>query len=364
MRILYINGEYPFCYYYRGYLPGLYSDQMVVTSFMRRDMRTDGPEMTRMAESADVLVFQRPTKREQIELAAHYKRLGKKIIFENDDTYKGIPLERLNSDKAVEIAKDMQSNIEAFLRLSDGVIASTDTLAREYAELNPNVAVLKNCIDPMDEFPRKPNETGMYRVGIIGSVTTNDDYEHIKADLKALDERGDVTIVVMGVKHKDGKVLPSMEEDAAFWNSLKNVEWHPYCHVTEYMKKVSDLALDLAIIPRKDHYFNECKSNLKFLEMSLLGIPVLAQSFPSGKSPYQGEDEPYLWLAGYDEGEWYQKIVAMLESPKEMNERAQKAKKYVLQNYNIETYASEWTNTIQRLCKLLPGYTYHLLHSA
>ena len=34
MKILYFPGQYPFCYYYRGYLPGVYSDQSVVKDFL------------------------------------------------------------------------------------------------------------------------------------------------------------------------------------------------------------------------------------------------------------------------------------------------------------------------------------------
>jgi glycosyltransferase involved in cell wall biosynthesis len=350
MKVLFLNGDYPFCYYVRGYLPGVYSNQLVVSDFMRRDMKVDPAVYTKLADQADVVVFQRPNKAEYLQVAILLKKKGKKIIFENDDTYKGIPLERLENEKQIEIAKEQAQTIDSFLEIADGVIASTEILGKEYAQVNPNVAVLKNCIDPLDELPCKKNLSGKFRVGILGSVTSNDDYVHIKDQLRKLDARGDITFVIMGVKHKDGTYMKSMKEDFDFWSSLKNIEWHPYCHVTEYMSKVADMALDVAIIPRKEHYFNQCKSNLKFLEMSLLGIPVIAQGFSDGTSPYQGVDEPYMTIV-VDNATWHDKILDVLYRHDYYVSLAMKAHDYVILNYSIKKYAKTWITTIKKLCK-------------
>lgn len=327
---------------------------MVVGDFMRQDMDVSAFPYTQKALEADVICFQRPSSEPSLKLAKLLKEKGKKIIFDNDDTYEGIPLARLGSEKRVAIAQQLSRNLNEFVKIADGVTVTTEILAKEYGKLNPNVAVLKNCIDPLDEYPCKPNTTGKWRVGIIGSVTSNDDYYHIKDQLKALDARGDITIVILGVKHRDGGIIPGMQEDYDFWNSLKNIEWHTTVHVTEYMYTVSQLALDVAIIPRKDHYFNYCKSNLKFLDMSLLKIPVIAQGFPCGLSPYQGADEPYLKLV-VDNDLWYNEILKAKEKYSSYLLKAQQAHDYVLENYSIINYAPVWTQTIERLCKYQPS---------
>lgn len=347
MRILFYNGAYPFCYFYRGYLPGVYSGNMVVSDFLRKDMVVDNSKVLKMAKDADVVVFQRPADPKLLDLARLLRAKGKKIIFENDDTYEGIPLERLENDKQKAIAAEQARNLQVFAAFADGCIASTEILAKEYSKYNENTVVLKNCIDPSDAFTCKVNTTGKFRVGFIGSVTTNDDYEHIKEDIKRLDARGDVTIVVMGVKYKDGTHLPVMNSDFEFWNSLNNVEWHPYCHITEYMYKISQLALDVAIIPRLDHYFNKCKSNLKFLEMSLLKIPVIAQGMQDG--PYE-VDKEYTQLLYYNNS-WYDCIVETMRDYEKYKQLAVGAHEYVLENYNIKNYAQTWVNKIEQLCK-------------
>jgi glycosyltransferase involved in cell wall biosynthesis len=350
MRILFLNGTYPFCYYVRGYLPGVYSGNMVVREFLVGEPNTQA--VLEQAKKADVVVMQRPNSEKFYNIMHSLKALGKKVIFENDDTYlvgKGIDLDRLENDKQRELAKEISAWTNKCLALADGAIASTPILAEEYSQTNPNVCVLKNCIDPLDEFPCKENTTGKFRVGFVGSVTTNDDYIHIKDQIKQLDDRGDVTIVVFGIKYKDGSHISFMKEDLDFWSTLKNVEWQPYVPVTSYMMTLAKLSLDLAIIPRNENYFNACKSNLKFLEMSLLKIPVLAQGFSNGLSPYQGADEPYLTLV-HDNSQWYNTIVTIKDAYSEYKQKAIKAHEYVLQEYNIKNYATQWVDKIKQLC--------------
>lgn len=350
-KILYLPGDYAFCYYYRGFLPGVYSSQMVMKDFVATSKYPMAEEITSRAQEADIVVLQRPNNWRMLKLVELLKKEGKKIIFENDDTYKigkGIILERLENEQQRKIAKDFAFYTEQILKLSDGAIASTEILAEEYREFNPNVAVLKNCIDPLDEFPCKPNTTGKFRIGFIASVTTNDDYLHIKDAIRKLDDRDDITIVVLGVKYQNGKVISFMQQDHDFWKSLKNVEWHPYVPVTSFMMTLADLSLDLAVIPRADNYFNRCKSNLKFLEMSLLKIPVIAQGFADGQSPYQGADEEYMTVVIHNDT-WYEKILEIKLKYDEYASLASKAHDYVLENYNIETYAQTWTDTINKL---------------
>ena len=357
MNIFYLNGPYPFCYYYRGYLPGVYSEQMVVTDFLR-GKSVDTPEIAGKIALADVVVMQRPINKEHVDVARKVKGIGKKLLAENDDSYypdRGIPLARLQNDKQREIAKEIHANFLEVAHMADGMIASTDTLGREFREITPNVAVLKNCIDPLDEMENGKNTTGKFRVGFTASVTTNDDYKHIKDDIRRLDARDDITIVVQGIKHQDDTILDFMREDYEFWNSLKNVEWHPYVHVTDYMSNLASLALDVALIPRKDSYFNRCKSNLKYLEMSLLKIPILAQGFPTGDSPYQ---KGCAHLTVVDSGDsWYDKVIEVKEKHSDYLSLAQKAHDFVLETYNIESFASTWTQTVERLCNTPQTYS-------
>ena len=343
MKIFFVPGAYDGCYYYRGYLPAVYGEMTCVTDFASQEMNRD--QVRDHALSADAVVFQRPNDSNRVELMEKLKQKGKFVVFENDDTYlpeKGVPLNMLGSDKARNIAIALSKNIEKALQIADLVIASTDTLANEYREVtSAPVVVRKNCIDPLDEWPRK-TIPGNLRLGFIGSVSSNTDYYHIKPLIEELAYRGDTTIVVLGnIAGQRG-----YEDDDAFWRVLPNIEWHNFVPATRYHKKLADMSLDAALIPRADNYFNRCKSNIKFLECSLQRIPVIAQAFASGDGPYQGKkDRKHMRLANTLE-EWAEAVENVRQNPDKYATLADKAHEYVLEYYNIETYAKDWKNII------------------
>lgn len=350
-KILFLPSAYDGCYYYRGYLPGVYGGMSVINNFSSKKFNTE--ELYKKAMEADVIVFQRPNDHIKSELAVLLKQKGKKIVFDNDDTYlpdKGIPLSMLTSDKQKEIAQYMNDNLYKVINVADLVIASTDYLADEYRLVHDNVIVNQNCIDPNDEYKPKKNTTGKYRIGFVGSVTSNDDYVHIKDQIKLLAERGDITIVVFGVKNPDGSVYGAMNDDLEFWNSLPNIEWQPFVNIIEYYYTINKLALDLMVIPRKDNYFNRCKSNLKFLEASLLRIPVIAQGFEDGLSPYQvnKEDSEHMEIV-IDNDTWYDKIVELLQDEHKRVKMSEFAHNYVLKNYNIKNNAPKLRAILENL---------------
>jgi glycosyltransferase involved in cell wall biosynthesis len=343
MRIFFVPGAYDGCYFYRGYLPAIYGEMECVTDFIGKEM--DQKDISERALAADAVVFQRPNDVYRVEAMRLLKQKGKFIVFDNDDTYlpgKGVPLNMLGSDKAREIAVRLSENIEKALNIADLVIASTDTLANEYRSMTKSpVVVRKNTIDPLDEWPRK-TQRGKFRIGFIGSVASNTDYYHIKGLIEELAYRIDTTIVVLGSK----KGSPGFEQDDDFWHNLPNVEWHNFVPTTRYHKMLADLALDVALIPRADNYFNRCKSNVKFLECSLQRIPVIAQGFSTGDSPYQHrKDKKYMQIAN-TEDEWRTAVENVRNDREKYATLADKAHDYVLEHYNIETYAKDWKNII------------------
>jgi len=347
-KIVFLPGAYDGCYYYRGYLPAIYGG---MTPGMMFSDAWDKDKLAERAMEADVVVFQRPNDITRVELGKLLKRKGKKIVFENDDTYLpdvGVPLNMLGSDKQRELAIKLNGYLYEFIGFSDLVIASTEFLADEYRKLHNNVKVLKNCIDPLDSHPRGERDK-KFRIGFIGSVTSNKDYEHIQDALRALANRDDVTIVALGFK-REQKYTKGFEEDIAFWDSIPNVEWHEFVPVLTYMDKIASLNLDLALIPRNDSYFNRCKSNIKFLEMSLLRIPVMAQGFTTNDSPYQNVyDAKHMQVIVNDE-DWLPAVENTIKNYDQYATLSDKAHDYVLKNYNIKKYAPKWREAIETLC--------------
>lgn len=302
-------------------------------------------------QDADIVVTHRPNDDQHYKIGQYIKKLGKKLVYDNDDTYKHFVGLEQHLNKKLEYVDKWTDEC---IKMADLVTCSTEFLANEYRKLNPNVVVLPNCVDPLD-WPDTPqrNTDGKVRIGIVGSVSMNNDFTHIKDVLDKLCKRDDVTVVLFGLPAKtNAKVLRMYKDDYAYWDKM-NVEWQPFVEIHDYIQTLDNLKLDLMLIPRHDDYFNRCKSNLKFLEASMLEIPVIAQGFEDGKSPYQvdPEDSEHMMIieTGSKPEEWESLIEYMILNPRIRQEYGQKAKDYVLDKYDINKNIHKWEQAYQNL---------------
>lgn len=350
-KVYFCNSFLESCYYVRCLVPlqagGWDGDRTSLLS-----QRIEPKQQAQAVLDADIVVFHRPNDWRSLEIAKKLREQGKKIVADNDDTYKH--LDGKNLEKALQ---KVDKGLDNFLKFADLVTTTTEVLAKEYRELNSNVVVLPNCIDP-DVWPEPlKNDTDKVRLGFVGSVASNSDYEGMRDTLKLLSERDDVQIVVLGLPPQDPDkqdteaviVRDMYKKDYDFWNSL-NIDWHPFVPVADYIDSLNSLKLDIMVIPRKDDYFNRCKSNLKFLEASMLKIPCVVQGFADGLSPYQvnPEDKNYCDIV-LDNTKWMDYLEPLIQNKELREEKGQKAYEYVLENYNIETKIDLWTKTYQNL---------------
>lgn len=348
MRVYFIGSGLRSCYNVRCLLPlmenGWDGD---ITSFVE-ESQTTPEEKTKAVMNSDIIVFHRPEHPDKLKLARHLKDLGKIIVFDNDDTYKDVNQVKLNSymhkERVNRGMSALNNSIDTFIKEADVVTTSTQFLADEYKKLNPNVHVLKNCIDPFlfDEPLR--NKGDKVRIGITGSVGVTSDIDVMEPIFRHYENDERVQLVMFSLQGGDLKtklIEDIYQDEYRILNSFKNVEWVPFVDAHKYYQTLNELRLDIQIIPRKETYFNQCKSNLKFLESSMLEIPVVAQAFSDGTSPYQGVDAPYMLLAN-DLDEWVMQIDKLIGDKKLRRSMGKKARKYVEENYNIADNAIEW----------------------
>jgi sugar/nucleoside kinase (ribokinase family) len=99
---------------------------------------------------ADVVVFHRPEKETYHDLAKMLKEKGKKIVADNDDTFRinaYHPLADFTPEGVRVELENRNESITRFMRdFADLVTCSTTTLKDEYLEFNKNTIVLPNCM--------------------------------------------------------------------------------------------------------------------------------------------------------------------------------------------------------------------------
>ena len=189
--------------------------------------------------------------------------------------------------------KEIDRLLKEFAGIADMVTVTTPFLVKEYAPFNKNVVVLPNMVDPDDWDKPKRTKGSRVRIGLVGSTIMNKDSLLITPLLRKLGRREDVQLVIFGLPPESEKeVRKYFAHEIAYWNTM-NIEWHPAVPIRDYFGTLNDLELDIMLIPRQENYFNKCKSNVKFLEASMLEIPVIAQTFED--APYN-DDQGHLML--------------------------------------------------------------------
>lgn len=350
MKIYFCNSFLESCWYVRCLVPmqalGADGDRTSLIS-----PRIESHRQAQAVLNADIVVFHRPNDWRSLEIAKKLKAQGKFIVADNDDTYKN--LEGKNLQKALE---KVDTGLDEFCKFADMITCSTETLAEEYRKINKNVVVLPNCIDS-DMWPEPlKNETNKVRIGFVGSVASNGDYNEIKDTLIELSKRSDIQLVVFALPPQapdkndtEGFIVREMyQSDFDFWHSL-NIEWQPFVPMKDYIDTLNELRLDMMVIPRKDDYFNRCKSNLKFLEASMLEIPCIVQGFPTNDSPYQVNPEDGKYMKIINDSQWLVEIDKLVKNKELRQKMGIEAKKYVLENYSIEKNIYLWEKAYHSL---------------
>lgn len=360
-RVYYINSGLQGCYFVRCLLPlmanGWDGDQ---TTIHIEDAKQND-EKSKAAQMADIVVFHRPDTEEKLKLARLLKKIGKKIVFDNDDTFKdngGYRFNEYMDEKRFKLGmKSMNETVDTFIKEADMITCSTEFLAEEYKKLNDNVVVLPNCVDPFYFDEPLKNEDGKVRIGIVGSLAVTADLEKCKPIIEYFKNRDDVTLVLYSLPaNNQDKITRELYSEEYKWidklREYTNIEWQPFTNFDIYYETLNDLRLDIGIIPRDDNYFNRCKSNLKFLEMSVLEIPVIAQGFEDGQSPYERdkEDAEHMIVIKNEE-DWIPEIEKLISDSDKRDTMGKLAKEYVINKYSIDKNADRWLEAYKTLYK-------------
>lgn len=287
-----------------------------------------------LGKGSDVLVFQRADNPEVIALAlAMRDEYNAPIVFEVDDDlydvsknspsyqywYPGSPF--------FEIA-------ETFMRNVDAITVSTPALQKIYSKFCDHVYVLPNCQDPEDWQVIQPKKQDKIVIGWAGSYTHYDDLKLIRRAINRIrKEYPNVVFRLIGC-------LPD------FLDGKRRVEFRrDIVGIRDWQGKLAELNFDIGLIPVVDRPFNRGKSNIKWQEYSMLGIPTIA----SDVGEYRAITPNETGLLAQNEDEWYLHMKRLIEDAELRKELGRKAKQHVTKNYNIATNVGQWDQVYREI---------------
>jgi O-antigen biosynthesis protein len=219
------------------------------------------------------------------------KQCGFKIIYEVDDVVFKEDIPDYNKFKFAFDNDEVRQNCIDIINMADEVTVTCDHMRDLYREKTgkQEITVIPNfppffwmgyffnhtkICNSLDKNYKKPRilYTGSgAHYDVDNKTGGKDDFEHVIQAI--IDTRTKYQWVFMG----------SFPPPLAPYIQSGEIEFHPWQTLYQYPKKIFDLNINLMIAPLQDNSFNRSKSDIKFIESCLFGIPVICQDMVTYK---------------------------------------------------------------------------------
>lgn len=279
-----------------------------------------------VAPDADVVVLQRPLKRELADAIPHLQARGVRVVVEIDDDFSCVHPRNV-SWRHVHPRESPDRNfqhLQRACRQADHVVCTTPALAARYGR-HGRVSVVPNHVPGCYLDVQVEPHDGLY-VGWSGSIDTHpDDLQETGGVMQqALDSAG-ATMAVVGTGVGVKRALRLREAPVA-------CGWVP---IDEYPVAMANF--DVGIVPLQPSKFNEAKSALKMMEMAAVGVPVIASPTADNRRMHRAGVGD---MAGRPR-EWGVKLRALLASPDARAASAERGRD-AMRRFTIEGNADRW----------------------
>lgn len=306
----------------------------------------DNPFLASYAKKFKVFVFHRvlftPSVQKMIE---QIKAQNKEIIFETDDlVYDPKYLEFMDYFKQMNaFEKKLYVNGVGGEILNDADVkvctTATAFLAQKLQEKNKQVFVVPNKLSKRDveiaenvrsQALRVENQDSIKLGYFSGTLSHNKDFATIASVLeKIMEKHQNVELFLAG----------PLDVENALQKFGERIVQFPYVQREKHFANLA--SVDINLVPlEKDNPFCEAKSELKFFEAGIVGVPTVAIANQTFREAIEDGADGFL---ADSELEWFEKLEKLITDEKlrkEMGERAREKalEKYTTQNAKNEKY--------------------------
>jgi len=321
------------------------------------------PELEHLLDWCDVVILQMVFSK---ELVQDIKRRGKKVIFECDDLIHRTHEKHYAYKETDTLWKRLKMlyMIWEVLHRCDGFIVSTPELKKVYGWMARKTFVFPNYME-LEHWLKEPAKNPSERVRILwaGSTSHTGDLEWVKPIMAAiLAKYPHVQFIYMGhggVPTDDpmarfiygDDVFEGLQKDQR--ESLLPAPANVYPYI------LSALAADIAIAPLEKNYFNRFKTQCKYLEYAINGIPgVYSKWFYTDVKdwrPRTDNDIPYslgretTGLVADTPEEWILAISELVDNATLREQIGERARLEVIEKYNFANHAPRWQGFVEMI---------------
>ena len=271
------------CTYYRAYLPHRHCREPLAALGIELEIGTAIPE------DADAYMFHRLIRPDLMPLVYDLRASGRPIVWDLDDNVFRVPEW---SPAARQFTPEALRMVRWCLGLATHVTVSTTPL-RDFLGLD--ATVLPNLVDPqpylkVGRIGRSRMPGRIPRILWAGSPTHQRDIELLVPVVQRMIERTNCQWIFVGDIPEALRTFPTHQ-----------VTHLAGCPIRHYPQMLRLIDADVAVLPLVDCEFNECKSPIKFYEMTLAGAICVASNvgpyavIDDGHNGFLTEDDPDDW---------------------------------------------------------------------
>jgi glycosyltransferase involved in cell wall biosynthesis len=303
-------------------------------------------------ESADAVIVDRlwrpDVSLEFVEqLVKKICKHGVKFIYSLDDDYFDLPAGDYGQNSG-----ETQTIVTFLLHHADAVLVTTESLRERLLEYNPNIHVLNNQLDERLLISRNPADAlhmfdkDRIVIGYMGTFTHDEDFLMIVPALKSIVQRYPrrIEVQVIGVVQK--------EETKRELQALPIRYIYPRPEEHEYplfmLWYTGHVYWDIAISPLRNTPFNNCKSDIKFLDYASIGAAGCFSQSPAYSSSVVHRQNG--WIAENTPQAWEEALEALITNADLRLGIAQNATQYLYRDRILAKRAMDWINLIKMIC--------------
>lgn len=265
---------------------------------------------------------------------------GIKMVYETDDDLLGVE----ENSPSFEYVDRVRSSIEKYIDSCDIVTVTTPALAGKFP--NNNVCIIRNYyVDSVFQIKEGIKEEGPITLGYYGTLTHTKDLLLIKNSIIKLkklmkeDYGIDVRFEIIGGFNEGDEVDNSWFDVIALPSNPMN-----FANFMDWLSKTVNW--DVGVVPLENSNFNKGKSELKYIELSVLGIAGVYSDMEVYNSVVH---EPYNGLLAKTEEEWINQIKKLILDKNLRKNIRDNAIKDVVENYSISSRIQKWDMIFNKL---------------
>ncbi|OGN91233.1 MAG: hypothetical protein A2Y88_06315 [Chloroflexi bacterium RBG_13_48_10] len=303
-------------------------------------------------EPVDIVILDRLWRRDvslQLvqELVNRIRLRRAKFIYSLDDNYFDLPYGNNSS-----LPRDLLPIVSFMLRQADAVLVTTPALRQRLLEYNPNIHLLPNQLDERLLVLRQPADITLRKdqdhivIGYMGTFTHDEDLMLVLPALRSIHERfpGRIEVQLIGVVNREETKMELQGLPIRY--VYPRPEEHEYPLFMLWFS--SRVHWDIAISPLQNTPFNQCKSDIKFLDYAAIGAAGIFSQSPVYSSAIHHQQQG--WLAENTPEAWESALVTLIKDAALRLKIARNASRYLYMERILAQRANDWIETVKSLC--------------